>query len=142
MMLFVVGRASPAYIKGHKRLSAYDKQAFRRLEDILSAASALVVTPNILSETSNLLGQRDDESGRRIMSTFRSIIEIAVERYASGRAAANRPEFIWLGLPDAAAIDALEDHTILITDDGPRYAAALKAGRHAELFSSERLAAG
>lgn len=142
LILLVVGRASTQYIRGHKRLSAYDTAAFIRLTDILSKADALVLTPNILSETSNLLGQSDDQKGRRITATFRALIDLAVERYATSRASAARPEFAWLGLSDAASIEMLDDKTVLLTDDHPLYVAALNAGRSAEIFSPERLNAG
>ena len=56
LVLFVVGIASPSYIAKHKRLAAYTENDFALLTDLLSAAGSVIVTPNIVTETSNLAG--------------------------------------------------------------------------------------
>jgi hypothetical protein len=142
LVLLVVGNASRAYVRSHKRLGAYDERSYDILVRLLSGADALVVTPNILTETSNLLGRKDDEAGLRIVATFRAFIGLATEAVAASEKAAQRAEFARLGLADAAALDVLDDRTILLTDDFPLYDAATRAGRQAQLFAHHREAAG
>ena len=137
-VLLVVGRVAPALVGVHKRLRAYDSAANTLLGNVLTGFDVLVSTPNILTETSNLLGRSDDEFGLRCTAMLRYLIESAVEIPVPSRSAAAIPAFSWLGLADAATIEALKDDTLLLTDDEPLFVAALRANRRAELFSTLR----
>jgi hypothetical protein len=145
LILYVVGLASPDYIARHRRLTAYSRhgrRAFGMLHDYVAWASALLVTPNVLTEVSNLLGgrERDDDVTRDILKVFRWLIGRAEERNSPSIAAATRPEFSRLGLADAATLEVLTADAVLLTDDALLYDAALRAGKRAELFS-DRLTA-
>jgi hypothetical protein len=147
LVLYVVGLAAPDHIASHRLLAAYGERAnraFALLVECLSDASTLLVTPNILTETSNLLGgrDRDDEISLTILGVFRNLIDIAVERTVPSHVAAARPEFFRLGLADAATIALLDDDDFLLTDDAGLYDATLRAGQRAELFSHYLAAAG
>lgn len=137
-VLLVVGRVSPAYIEKHKRLRAYDADAFTLLGTLLNGFDALVATPNVLTETSNLLGGRDSQAGRQLTSVFQTIVDAVVEVVIPSKEAVRRPEFQWLGLADAATLEVLSDDMVLLTDDQPLFATALQAGCKAELFSALR----
>src|SRR2546425_1973988 len=54
LMLFVVGITNPALISRHKRLKEYTVGDFELLRNVMARASDVVVTPNVLTETSNL----------------------------------------------------------------------------------------
>ncbi len=147
LVLYVVGLAAPEHISSHRRLAAYGahgKKAFNLLVYCLSEVSALLVTPNILTETSNLLGgrARDDGVALRILNTFRGLMNIAEERVVPSRVAASRPEFFRLGLADAVTIALLDHDVFLLTEDARLYDATLRAGHRAELFSHRLAAAG
>jgi hypothetical protein len=146
LLLYVVGLASPEYIARHRRLSAYSRhgrRAFGILFDYVSWASALLVTPNVLTEVSNLLGgrERDDVVTLAILDVFKWLIRRAEERNTSSAAAAARLEFPRLGLADAATLEVLGADAMLLTDDVLLYDAALRAGKRAELFSYRLTAA-
>ena len=137
-VLLVVGSASPAYIEKHKRLRAYDADAFAVLGALQGRFDALAVTPNVLTETSNLLGRRDDQTGRLLTLVFKNFVDAIVEVIVPSKHAVRRPEFQWLGLADAATLEVLSADMVLLTDDQPLFATALQAGRKAALFSAIR----
>src|ERR1700674_3017507 len=57
LLLFIVGTASRDYISKHKRLQAYRDVDFTLLTQMLAAAPKIVLTPNTLTEVSNLARQ-------------------------------------------------------------------------------------
>ena len=54
-LLFVVGTAKLGYIGQHKRLSTYTTEDFELLRGFIAQARIVTVTPNTLTETSNLI---------------------------------------------------------------------------------------
>jgi GntR family transcriptional regulator / MocR family aminotransferase len=56
LLLLVVGLTDPRYVSAHKRLK-FQRQDFQRLQEWIDAATAVILTPNILTETSNLARQ-------------------------------------------------------------------------------------
>ena len=66
LVLLVVGTTSRSYIGKHKRLRAYTDRDFVLLLEVLSAAQRIIVTPNTVTETSNLAGQIAEPARSRI----------------------------------------------------------------------------
>ena len=56
LVLLVVGLASPEFIGKHRRLNAYTSSRSDLLRDLMARHAVTVVTPNALTEASNLLG--------------------------------------------------------------------------------------
>jgi hypothetical protein len=55
-ILFVTGVTNRGYIEKHKRLrDVYDETDFDIIASIISESDGVLFTPNVLSETSNLL---------------------------------------------------------------------------------------
>ena len=141
LVLFVVGRTSPGLIGHHKNLRAYAMSDFALLQAWLQPASKLLATANILTETSNLLGQIGEPHRTRIFTVFQALmhsVEVIEEFYVPGKTAAARPEFVRLGLTDAALLIEQTNDFTLLTADGPLYVAALNAGRKAVNFNHIR----
>jgi hypothetical protein len=140
LVLYVVGLASPRYIRQHKRLKdVYTEADFDLLAGMLAQASRVILTVNVFTEASNLLSSYINEPARtRIMEKFRQLILIGGEQYVPSESAAGRPEFVRLGLADAALLEADDPSRILLTADFPLYDAALRSGRRAENFNHHR----
>ena len=134
LILLVVGLASPDYVGKHKRLGDYTADDFDLLSDILSRVARIIVTPNILTETSNLAVQIPEPARSHIAETFGAIVNGVDERYVPSRQAAGRPEFARLGLSDAAVLEMADEDATLLTADQGLYLAALNSGRPAENF--------
>ena len=138
LLLFVVGLASQGYIAAHKRLQAYSTDDFVLLQRILSAARKVVVTPNILTETSNLAGQIAEPARTHIYRVLKALVEDALaveEQYVESRQAVARDEFTRIGLTDSAILEITTVSHTLLTVDLDLYLAALKQGYKAENFN-------
>ena len=128
MLLLLVGSTSKEYISEHKRLGAYSEKEYDLLIKILPHASNIFVTPNILTETSNLIGQIAEPARTKILMVFSDYIKFADERYCESRQAISRKEFIRLGRTDSVLLHDMTDSFILLTADLDLYLAAKNEG--------------
>lgn len=139
LLLFVVGSASRNYIAKHKRLKSFDRSDFDLLVELLSAASTILLTPNTLTETSNLIGHVSDPALSHIYTVLGTLLQLPEfeERYISSERAASIPELPRLGLTDCALLDLCKDGVPLITADLALFLAA--AGRGAKALNFNHL---
>lgn len=143
LVLLVVGSASKKYISNHKRLRAYSVTDFDILTELISSAPNVFVTPNTLTETSNLIGQIAEPARTEIFKFFHAYIQSADEHYCESRHAITRKEFIRLGLTDSVLLHEMDetDSLILLTTDLNLYLAALDEGYQVQNFNYLRDAA-
>lgn len=105
LTLLVVGSASRKYISSHKRLRAdFNVDHFELLVELLGAFDEIVLLPQVVAETSNLLRQIDVPARHHIQTTFRTLIESASEFPLTSRQAVSRDEYLELGITDAAIL--------------------------------------
>ena len=144
LILLVVGLTSPDYISKHKRLKAFSVHDYELLLDTTLDASRLVVTPQILAETSNLLGHIHEPAKSEILGTFRTMIGLPTtdEQMLGSKGLASKSEFIRLGLADISALEASATAGTLLTDDLALYLAALDRRQQGVNFTHMREAAG
>ncbi len=138
LVLLTVGTASDSFIGAHKRTKTYTVDDFVLLKSILADAARLITTPNILSETSNLIRQFAMPGRARVIDAFRDIAASARETYVPSVDAMARWEFENLGLTDASILAARDEDFVVITDDVGLYIASISAGRDALNFTHER----
>ena len=138
LLLLVVGLTSRTYISKHKRLQGYEESDFDLLKSLLGSAANIIVTPNTLTETSNLAGQIREPARREIYLRLRQILAILEERYVQSSRAARDKEFIRLGLADAVQLDLAGASHTLLTVDLDLYRAAVGRGFKAENFNHYR----
>lgn len=140
LVLLVVGAASEDYIHIHKKLDSYTIDDYRLLLKILSGASDVVVTPNTLSETSNLVGYIGEPARSKIYAVFRKFVGSpeTKEVYVKSDVAASRVEFVRLGLADSAMLEISNATDSLPTADLDLYLSAPARGAKAENFNHYR----
>lgn len=138
LVLLIVGATSRDYICRHKRLTAFIQEDYDVLLEIISGDQPLRVTPNILTETSNLAAYIDNPAKSQIFETFQRFISSFLEVYIPSTAAIGRWEFFRLGLTDAAVLEALTDQVVLLTTDLDLFLAAQAAGALAVNFNQLR----
>ncbi len=140
LLLLVVGLTSRDYIVKHKRLQAFLPEDFDLLADELGAASKIVVTPNTLSETSNLIDHIGEPARSRIYQVLRSLLwaPATSEILVSSAVAAERAELPLLGLTDCALLEICAGGVPLVTVDLQLYLAALRKGFKALNFNHLR----
>lgn len=138
-VLLIVGSVDTALIGRHKRVrDAYDLHAFATLVALLQQARRVVVTPNVLTEASNLIGQIGEPDRSRLFSGLRTFIESATEHFVrSAKAAADRT-FRRLGLTDAGLLGLHQADSVLLTADAKLFYAACERGQTAINFNHLR----
>jgi hypothetical protein len=138
LILFIVGTASSEYINKHKRLTQFTVQDYDALFKIISAATAVLVTPNTLTETSNLIAYIAEPAKSHIFEVFRTVIANSEETYVPSRKASERDEFVRLGLTDASLVDTSTDEITVLTTDLDLYLAVMNKGASAINFNHVR----
>jgi hypothetical protein len=140
LLLLVVGRTDERCLARHRRLRAtYLVADFRLLETELSRARAIVTTPNILTETWDLLTQGIQEPDRsRIALMFREMTIQMPETYIPSRDAVQHEYFLRLGLADIVSLLHMEPDIVLLSVDAELCVGAMLAGHQAVNFNHLR----
>lgn len=127
LVLFVVGNVDSSRIPRHNRTRAYTVDDFKKLSRMLADVKQILVTPNILTETNNLLDgdERMAEMLRKLICT--SYIK---EIYVKSRMVVERDEFRRLGLTDCGLLEVITPETPLLSDDFDLTRTALKLNSH------------
>ena len=133
LVLLIVGNTDKTLISKHRRLRGYSVEDYDILIDALSQAERIFITPNTLTEASNLLSQHGDPERSLIFDTFRAFIHDNIEVMVRSEVASSRSEFNRLGLTDSALLEAVSEEIPLITVDIELYLAALQEGRNRAL---------
>jgi len=138
LLLLVVGTADRAYITKHRRLQSYSEGDFDLLRQLIAPMSAIIVTPNILTETSNFAQQIAEPARTRIATAFAILLDKLDEQYVASKQAAAQPEFPCLWLTDSGILDQMTKEHILLTADLSLYLAAERRGHKAINFNHQR----
>ncbi len=126
LVLYVAGRTNARIIAKHRNLGAYTADDFNQLSDLIADLGGVIwLTPNTLTETSNLLGQHGSPEREQLLETLRGLIAVGREVMVQSNDAAEHPLFPELGLTDAALLGIVSSDRPLLTMDGGLYAAAL-----------------
>ena len=128
LVLWVVGLASTSYISRHKRLQAYSVNDFSLLTNFLSRASRIVVTPNTITETSNLAGQIAEPARTSIFASLRALLQNTDEIYVESQRAADHAAFPRLGITDSVLLSTMTENHTLVTVDLDLYIQASRRG--------------
>ena len=128
LVLFVAGRVDTGIIGKHRRLADYTASDYANLLGIFRRNDRILVTPNTLTEASNLLRQHVEPERSLLMAGLQYLIEHSEEVAISSARAAVNPSFVALGLTDAVLLEAVSPQTPLITVGMDLYLAALERG--------------
>lgn len=128
LLLYVVGREDRTIIAKHRRLDNYSIEDYSLLLQMLREANQVFVTPNTLTETSNLLGQHREPERSRLFQKLGDIIQESREITVASAVASSNPIFHWLGLTDAVLWEVATPDTPLVTVDFRLYLQALTKG--------------
>lgn len=129
LVLLVVGRVGEEFITKHSRLQQFVVEDYRILRNLLDRVEQVFVTPNTLTETSNLLAQHGEPERSRFFDQLRFTIEKSREIQVVSEVASQNREFRRLGLTDAALLEVATGETPLLTVDLDLYLAALAKDR-------------
>lgn len=125
LVLLAVGGVDRDLVARHRRSRRFTPDDYDRLLALLAPLDRILVTPNTLTEASNLLSSPGDP---RPMACLRALIENTDEVVVASRVAARNRMFGRLGLTDAVLLEVVSAETPLITVDFDLYGAALAKG--------------
>ena len=122
-VLLVVGSESRDLISKHRRLREYSAEDYDILSELLEDADQLFVTPNTLTETSNLVSQHGEPERSRLMRRLQYLIHGSREIIVASTEASSNAKFEEMGLTDAALLEIVTADTPLLTVDFDLYLA-------------------
>jgi hypothetical protein len=103
LVLLTVGLADVGFIARHRRLHpTYREEHWDRLMDLIKRAPALATTTHALTEASNLSRQCAEPMRSDITAALGRLIRTSDELTTTALRASAAPEFVRLGLTDAA----------------------------------------
>jgi len=137
-VLFVVGTTNRNLIGRHKRLKAFSLDDFDLLCRIIASSRDVLVTPNTLTETSNLLGHLAEPARTKVFETFRQIIGSVPEHYVESRGASEEKEFLRLGLTDCVLMQTVNESRYLLTTNLHLFLSTMARGAEAVNFNHLR----
>ena len=133
LVLLIVGNVHRSLIRRHRRLKSYTVTDYDLLVSQFSPTTKIFVTPNTLTETSNLLPFGSEELNRTLFAELKSMIEDSEEIVVLSKVASNVLEFSWLGLTDAVLVEAASRDVPLITSDLRLWSAVVTRDPYAAL---------
>lgn len=124
----MVGSEDRGLIEKHRRLDNYSTADFDILVDLLEGVDEVFVTPNTVTETSNLVSQHGEPERSRLMARLRFLIQESREIVVASAMASCNPDFARLGLTDAALLEAASADNPVLTVDLELYLTAIETG--------------
>lgn len=123
LVLLVVGAVDRRLVGKHRRVKNFTLEDYDLLLDLLQETPhPVVVTPNTLTEVSNLIEDRQD---RRFLRQLKEFIEVSEEVVVASSVASNNRAYEQLGLSDAVILELVSVDRLLITTDDTLYQAAM-----------------
>ncbi len=143
LVLLIVGATGRHLIAKHKRLKSFQEDDYDGLVQQIAGtmspgsatepntAGAVRVTPNTLTEASNLLAQHQEPERSQFFKTLRLLIENSTEIVVASADASRTTAFPRLGLTDAVLLEVVSPETPLLTVDLDLYHAVARRDHRA-----------
>lgn len=147
LLVLVVGLNDPRLLGRKKHVAEYCKEDFDVLYGVLNDFDRLLVTPNIITECSNLICGKDGHGANSSEATILAELldEGAVyrldERYVESVVAANRNEYRYLGVGDCSLLHLVDAQHAVVTADGALARAAQSINHASVNFNHVRTGA-
>jgi len=123
LILLLVGSIDRTLVGKHKRTRNFVPEDHDRLVGLVDSLDRVFVTPNTLTEASNLL-----HGDGRLMKRLQFLIHHSEEIYVESKVAANHRKFRRIGLTDTVLLESISEERPLITVDFDLYGAASAKG--------------
>jgi len=126
LLLLVVGTTEHDLIGKHRRLRGYTPEDYEILIDQVDRSGHVLVTPNTLTETSNLLAHHKEPELARLFTKLKILINEAEEVIVPSAQVSRKTVFHRLGLTDAALLEVATKETPILTVDFDLYIEAVR----------------
>ncbi len=104
LVLFVIGGVDPKLLGDAKRVKEYRPSDYELVYIYANEFSEIVLLPNTISEASDLLDQLKGGRRERCMERLAQLVKGSSERYIASVSAMEQPEYMALGVADAAIL--------------------------------------
>jgi hypothetical protein len=141
LLLWLIGHVDKSQIEKFKRTSAYTEDDFELLAVLIACYQSIVVTPHVLTEVSNLIGNLNGRLRNDALLALGAMVPTFVEEFASSNMTVKRPLFLRLGLTDAAIEGVTARPLTVLTDDLDLYVALSRTSIRAFNFNHIRTGA-
>lgn len=138
LVLLVVGLVDRQLILKHKRTRSFEPEDFDLLTQILSEYEEIVVTPNVMTEASNLASQVAEPNLSAVRQRIAILAGSLREEYCPSAEATTLAPYLRLGLTDCALLALAGTQAPLLTTDLDLYLEAAKFNRLAKNFNHLR----
>jgi hypothetical protein len=126
LVLLVVGARDRTLIARHKRTAGFTSEDYDLLLDCVEGFDRILVTPNILTEASNLLRQTGEPLSSKLTSDLGALVHGLEEEYVASVVAVEQGDYVRLGLTDSGLIECARDDVPLLTTDLDLYLAVIQ----------------
>ena len=117
-LLLLVGRTNMEKVGFDKRTQKYVIDDYFLLENTIGRFDKRYTTPNIITETSNLLGDGKRTTVHGVNRTLADDVKIIQEEHISSFACVSEPAFFKFGITDAViSLIAAQNKILVLTDD-------------------------
>ncbi len=136
LLLFLVGSLDLKLIAKHKRVNQFTVEDFRLLNQLLRQFGAILTTPNVLTEVTNLAMQIGGNAKEKLVTQLAGLLQKGAfeEHVAESKEVSKVEEFRRLGLTDAGIIHLTKKEWTVLTDDLNLYLALQVRGLKAINF--------
>jgi len=121
LLVLVLGSHDRDQVERFRRTRTYTAEDFDLLAQFVGGFREMVVTPNVLTEVSNLAGQLAEPLRSRVLLSLGLLATRVRERYFPSSEAAQEPEFSRFGLADVSVLLTAREKVAVLTDDLPLY---------------------
>lgn len=141
LLVLLVGAVDRTAITSFKRTRAYTPDDFDLLNAFVGRYQQVVVTPHVLTEASNLLGQLQPNLRGPARRVVAQLVPKLLEEVAPSSELVAEPLFTRLGLTDAAIARTSRGSVTVLTDDLDLYDALARQGGDVVNFNHVRAGA-
>lgn len=116
LLLMLIGGVSRSYITQFKRTQLYSPEDYDLLIKVLDKFACVVVTPNLLTEVSNLSNGLSGPRLKQFYEVFAKALSVMQEKYIESVDLTSYPGFYAYGLADAGIVAAAKENYLVLTD--------------------------
>ena len=124
LVLYIIGKTDISLAtrtikvtnKGKNQQRNFTENDYNLVEQFIEYFDIIITTPHILTETSDLLGNRSD-----LHEMLKYFIDNSIEKYECSRKLSDNDYFFRFGLADSSIIAASENPYLVFTADKPLY---------------------
>lgn len=140
LLLYVVGKTRQDLIGKHRRVKQFNSRDYPLLRKMLCSFSQIILTPNIVTECSDLLSDepKDDFAKSNLKAFIENDDFIVFEQYVQSRSAVRMAEYNYLGVADCSLLSLVDSNTVLLTMDHRLAEAATKKNPYSLNFNHYR----